>query len=210
MQKYVYTEFSHPLFLSLTRRIGSTEPAIIQGKKVQWKVHFVESMVFFPFAWLWICLFSSAFMLLQYHTHTPDSHRETPNSISSNAETKNERARNSKISKPAAVTNHLGYHHFSWLLRVYFLFFQIVLIRLLFVRFWFGLVLVALFMCLNVMFVHEKVYGGRCIFIVNDILLYFTLSISHIFTVWAFRMSFFNGETDTKMKLSAKKKMSRK
>lgn len=65
---------------------------------------------FLSYGYECVCLFSFC------ATAIPHTHKQI--SISKNAETKDDGARNSKISKPAAVTNHLTYHHFSWLLRV--------------------------------------------------------------------------------------------
>lgn len=71
--KSMYTEYSFSLSLTLPfSRIAcfsSEQPYFLRKKKVQWKVHFVESMVFF-FRMVMNVSVYSAFMLLQYHTHT--------------------------------------------------------------------------------------------------------------------------------------------
>lgn len=105
------TEFFSLSHASHVARMNN--PYFVLKRKVQWKVHFVESMVFFSLVRLILNLFSfqaiySAFMLLQHHTqHTP-----MPPFLRMQKQRPKQHAV-LKISKPTAVTNHLMYHHFS-------------------------------------------------------------------------------------------------
>lgn len=133
MQKYVYTFFS---LLSHASHVARVNNHILK-KKVQRKVHFVESMVCL---YAYKSVFQLSVQLSCYCNTIYTCFRMQKKKIE---------ARNSKISKPAAVTNQILYHHFSLVVACFFISFLTRLALVHWVLIWFGLVLVALFMCLN-------------------------------------------------------------
>lgn len=153
----------------------------------------VNGFFFLSFAWLWICFhfpaIYSASMLRQWHTHThPFLHfLECRNKNRSSTQLKN--FKTSSRHKSSYVSSFF----FSCCVCFLSSFFWNFLIRLLFIRFGFDLVSVALFMCPN------AVHSWDCALWMA--LLHFTLSISHIYGL---SLSF-NAKTDTKMKLKEKK-----